>query len=112
MKPTALVDAENVRRSTWPNLGREELLERCREWAEREDARLIVVFDGAPPVTDAADVEGSGAGTADDRIAELAALVEGPVWIVTSDRALRDRVRSRADRVMGGGTFLRLILRD
>ena len=112
MQPTALVDAENVRRSTWPNLDPEELLRRCRAWAERHDARLIVVFDGATPATDAADVDGSGGGTADDRIAELAGTLDGPVWVVTSDRELRRRVSGHAERVIGGGTFVQQLLGD
>ena len=28
-----VVDAENVRRSRWPNLSREELVDRARAWA-------------------------------------------------------------------------------
>jgi hypothetical protein len=28
-KPLVVVDAENVRRSTWPNLSKEELVARC-----------------------------------------------------------------------------------
>jgi len=30
-----LVDAENVRRSQWPNISEEELVELVREWAKR-----------------------------------------------------------------------------
>ena len=104
-----LVDAENVRRSTWPNLSPIELLDRCRAWAERENASVVVVFDGAPPTSSAADVEGTDGCSADDRIVELAGTFDGPVWLVTSDRELRDRMRSHADRVIGGGTFLRLL---
>jgi hypothetical protein len=107
--PTVLVDAENVRRSTWPNLGRRDLLARCRAWAGEEEATLIVVFDGDPPGGEAADAEGSGAGPADDRIVELAATVERPLWLVTSDRELRERVHPPAERVIGGGGFLRLL---
>ena len=96
-----VVDAENVRRSTWPNVSKEELVRLCRVWAEREDASLLVVFDGAPP-EEASDLLGSGARSADDVIAEL----EGPFTLVTSDRALRERVGGRADRTFGGGSFL------
>jgi hypothetical protein len=97
-----VVDAENVRRSTWPNVSKEELVRLARGWAEREDASLLVVFDGAPP-EEAADLVGSGSRTADDVIAEL----EGPFTLVTSDRALRERVGERAERTVGGGSFLR-----
>jgi len=109
MALTVLVDAENVRRSVWPNLGHRELLLRSREWAAREGASLIVVFDGEPPDGETEDVAGSGAGSADDRIVELAATVEGSFWLVTSDRELRERVTRAAERVIGGGGFLRLL---
>ena len=100
-----VVDAENVRRSQWPNLSREELVTRVRGWAAREGHELMIVFDGPPP-EDAPDV--AGAPHADDLIADLVrdARVE-PVWVATSDRALRDRVRGRADRLVGGGAFVR-----
>jgi hypothetical protein len=74
---------------------------RARAWAEREGAELLVVFDGEPP-EDAADLLGSGSRSADDVIAEL----EGPFWLATSDRELRERVRPRVERFLGGGSFL------
>lgn len=97
-----VVDAENVRRSAWPNISKEDLVRRCREWAEREGTSLLVVFDGAP-TEDADDLVGSGARSADDVIADL----DGPFMLVTSDRALRERVGDRAERTVGGGSFLR-----
>ncbi len=101
-----VVDAENVRRSTWPNLSREELVERARAWAAREGHELVIVFDGPPP-EDAPDL--TGAPHADDLIAELARdAPPGPLWVVTSDRGLRGRVE-RADRLVGGGSFVRAI---
>jgi hypothetical protein len=45
--------------------------------------------------------------TADDVIAQAAADVEGPYWLVTSDRGLRERAGERAERVIGGGSFVR-----
>jgi len=96
------VDAENVRRSAWPNLSKEELVTRSRGWAESAGADLLVVFDGAPP-EDAPDLLGSGRRSADDVIAEL----DGPFWLATSDRALRERVGPKAEKVIGGGSFLR-----
>ena len=63
---------------------------------------LLVVFDGPPP-EEAPDLVGSGRRSADDVIAEL----EGPFWLVSSDRGLRDRVGDRAERIVGGGSFLR-----
>ena len=41
-----VVDAENTRRSQWPNVSREELVRRARAWAEHEGHELLVVFDG------------------------------------------------------------------
>ena len=96
-----VVDAENVRRSAWPNVSRAELVERARAWAEREHAELLIVFDGAAPV-DSPDLLGSGARSADDVIAGL----DGPFLLVTSDRELRERVGDRAERFVGGGSFL------
>jgi hypothetical protein len=94
---TVLVDAENVRRSVWPNIGRRELEELVEAWAGREGHRALVVFEGAE--------------TADDWIARRAADAEGPYWLVTSDRGLRERAGARAERIIGGGAFARL-LRD
>jgi hypothetical protein len=96
-----VVDAENVRRSAWPNVSREDLVELARAWAERHGEELLIVFDGEP-TEQAADLLGSGPRTADDVIAEL----DGPFRLVTSDRALRERVGVNAERVTGGGSFL------
>ncbi len=48
-----------------------------------------------------------GEETADDRIAREADELEGPYWLVTSDRGLRERAGGRAARVIGGGRFAR-----
>ncbi|HZB35919.1 MAG TPA: hypothetical protein VE440_07600 [Gaiellaceae bacterium] len=53
--------------------------------------RSILVFEGEE--------------TADDRIAREAAELDGPYWLVTSDRGLRERAAARAERVIGGGSF-------
>src|SRR5439155_9539212 len=87
MGSTVIVDAENVRRSLWPNLSREELVERARAWAAREGHDLRIVFDSTPPENG-------------DR---LASELEGPVWVVASDRELRERLSGHVDRVIGGG---------
>ena len=96
-KMTVIVDAENVRRSVWPNIGRDELVELVDAWAAREGHCALVVFQGED--------------TADDRIARWAADPEGPYWLVTSDRELRERAGQGAERVIGGGAFARM-LRD
>jgi hypothetical protein len=88
---TLFVDAENVRRSLWPNIPRDELVQLVDAWAEREGVRPVVVFEGAE--------------SADDRIAREAAELDGPYWLVTSDRGLRERAGGGAERVIGSGSF-------
>jgi hypothetical protein len=101
-----LVDAENVRRSIWPNLSREELVRRARDWADREGHDLLIVFDGKPP-EEAPDLVGSR--NADDEIVELAQDLDRLWWLVTSDRLLRERVGDAPERIIGGGSFVRAI---
>jgi predicted RNA-binding protein with PIN domain len=108
-----LVDAENVRRSLWPNMSARELVDRCLVWARQSGARTVVVFDGQAPsaaTEDRIEVVGTGRESADDwivrRAGELAAAHE-PYWLVTSDRALRERTGGEAERVIGGGSFVR-----
>ena len=90
---TVLVDAENVRRSLWPNMPGEELVERSAAWAEQNGHDVQVVWEGSE--------------SGDDQIARLVDELEPPVWVVTSDRGLRDRVRAHAERIVGGGSFAR-----
>lgn len=104
---TVLVDAENVRRSRWPNLYREELVARSRDWARANDKNLLVVFDGRPP-EDAPDLV-HGRPTADDWLAEHAH-EHAPYWLATSDRELRRRAGADAERIIGGGAFLAELL--
>jgi hypothetical protein len=101
-----VVAAETVGRSPWPNLSRDQLVERARAWADREGHELAVVFDGEPP-EHAPDLVGST--YADDAIAAAVERADGPVWVVTSDRELRGRVESRAEQILGGGSFVREI---
>lgn len=101
-----VLDAENTRRSQWPNVSHDELVRRVRVWAEREGHELLVVFDDEPP-EDAPDLVGSS--NADDAIVELARTLDSPWWLVTSDRELRERVGDRPARVIGGGSFVRRI---
>jgi hypothetical protein len=106
--PTVLVDARNVLRSRWPNVPERELVERSRAWAADEEVETILAFDGRAP--DGA--VGTGAETADDWIARRAAELakEGrPYWLVTSDRELRGRAGTGAERVIGGGSFLGML---
>ena len=88
-----IVDAENVRRSVWPNVSRERLVELVRRWAEERGYDSLVVFEGEDE-------------SADDRIVREAARLER-YWLVTSDRELRRRAGAAAERVIGGGSFVR-----
>jgi hypothetical protein len=101
-----VVDAENVRRSLWPNPSPEEFVARARAWAVREGHELLVVFDGEPP-EEAPDLVGSA--NADDEIVQIYTKSDVRAWLVTSDRELRRRVGDRAERLIGGGTFAREI---
>lgn len=82
-----------MRRSLWPNIPRDELSELVERWSKREGVDACLIWEGAE--------------TADDRIAREAAELDGPYWLVTSDRGLRERAAAKADRVIGGGSFAR-----
>ena len=93
---TVLVDANNVRRSVWPNITKEELADLCEAWARAHGHEVDVVFDGRE--------------SADDQIARRASELRAaglPFWLVTSDRGLRARAEHGAERVVGGGSFAR-----
>jgi hypothetical protein len=98
-----IVDGQNVRRSEWPNISPDDLVEAVRAWADERGHEPLVVFDGTAPAG-AVGVQGE---IADDWIAREAAKLEQPYWLVTSDRGLRERAGGRAERVIGGGSFAR-----
>jgi hypothetical protein len=108
------VDANNVRRSQWPNLSDQELVDRARNWAERHDHELVVVFDRRAPggiegterLDDRTTLVGSGPESADEWLIREVPAFPG-AWLVTSDRALREAAGAGASRVSGGGSFLR-----
>jgi predicted RNA-binding protein with PIN domain len=106
-----LVDAENVRRSVWPNLTKRDLCERAATWAKRTGMNAVVVFDGpAPACSGEIEVVGTTGESADDWLArEAGAYGERgeSFWLVTSDRELRTRAGSGAEKVVGGGSFAR-----
>ncbi|MGZ4400682.1 MAG: NYN domain-containing protein [Gaiellaceae bacterium] len=115
-----LVDARNVLRSRWPNLPEQELVERCRAWAHAQARAVVVVFDGRAPgglvgerqENELLRVVGSGHESADDwltRAAVRAAEDGSPYWLVTSDRELRRRAGGSAERMIGGGGFVRTL---
>jgi hypothetical protein len=101
---TVLVDARNVLRSLWPNLREDEVVEGTRAWAAEEGVDAEVVFDGRAPDGGIA----TGAESADDWIVRRAGELDS-YWLVTSDRELRERAGGRAERVVGGGAFARLV---
>jgi predicted RNA-binding protein with PIN domain len=111
---TVLIDARNVQRSKWPNLPDEELVERAHAWAERNGKRIVLVFDGKAPGGVVGTTEpdertmlvGTGGESADDWLIREAPQYPG-AWLVTSDRALRAAASGQAERVIGGGSFLR-----
>ena len=101
-----------MRRSQWPNVSADELVELCRAWGEREGVRAVVVFDGRDPTEEdhtGVLVVQTGRETADDWIAREAERFR-PYWLVTSDRELRERAAD-AERAIGGGGFLRELKR-
>jgi hypothetical protein len=95
---TVLVDGENVRRSLWPNLPRERLVELAGAWGDESGHDVTVVWEGAE--------------TADDRIAREVTELDPPIWVVTSDRELRRRIDPYVERILGGGSFVRDLVHD
>jgi predicted RNA-binding protein with PIN domain len=122
LPPAVLVDARNVLRSQWPNIPERELVELCRDWAEAQGVRAVVVFDGDAPggLVGEQDVAphcllvGTGSESADDWLVRAAAELRAghePFWLVTSDRALRELASVGAEKVVGGGSFARELRR-
>jgi hypothetical protein len=113
-RPVVLVDARNVLRSVWPNLGEQETARLTCSWAAARGCRALLIYDGAAPRLDGGCpggiVVGSGKASADDLIvAEAARLAASsyPYWLVTSDRAVRAAAGPAAVRTIGGGAFAR-----
>ena len=99
-----LVDARNVVRSRWPNIPEDRFLELTEAWAAREGVRPVVVFDGRAPE----GAIGTGSESADDWIVREAVRMAGEgcrIWLVSSDRGLRQRVAPHVERMIGGGSF-------
>lgn len=104
--PVVFVDAENVRRSAWPNVGREELVRLTELWSRTNGVPVRVVFDGSAP----SGAVGTRGESADDLIAREATSRADrgePYWLITSDRGLRARAAGAAEKTIGGGAFLR-----
>jgi hypothetical protein len=119
--PSLVVDGHNVmgaRPDGWwrdrPAAAR-RLLGRLRHLAAAEpDTRVVLVLDDGVPGLPEGDHGGvavryarrRGRDAADDRIVEDLAGLDGPVEVVTSDRALAARAIALGARVTGAGAFL------
>jgi hypothetical protein len=74
-------------------MSRAELEARAREWGREHGHEVMVVWEGPE--------------TADDKIARDVRRLPPPLWVVTSDRGLRERVAGHVERIAGGGSFAR-----
>jgi len=112
-RPLVLIDARNVLRSVWPNLGEEETARLACSWAAARGCRALLIYDGSAPALDGCQgtiVIGSGAASADHLIVGEAGRLAAsgyPYWLVTSDRAVRAAAGPAAARTIGGGAFAR-----
>jgi predicted RNA-binding protein with PIN domain len=90
------------------------LLGRVQCYVRTTDDRIVLVLDVKQDDLPEGEHDGvvvcyarrQGRDAADDRIRELVAELDGPIEVVTSDRALRADVE-RSATVTGAGTFLR-----
>ncbi|MXW36144.1 MAG: RNA-binding protein [Chloroflexi bacterium] len=97
-----------------------ELIATLQDFADATGAEVTVVLDGRPldglPEGDHAGLRvlyapRRGRDAADDRIVELVGADDNPAGlvVVTSDRALRERVGRLGAEVVGSSTFLRRV---
>ncbi len=107
-RPLLLVDGSNVRRSTWPNPGEDDVVAALGAWAAQSapDDEVVILFDGRPLVESTERVEVVPVRYADDeivtRVREAVGAGRG-VRVATSDRELRDRVEAEGGIVAWGG---------
>jgi hypothetical protein len=114
VEPVVLVDANNAIRSRWPNIRPDTFVELARAWAAGAGVRAVIVFDGPAPSDPAGtgDLVGTRGESADDWIAREAERLAADgrrVWLVSSDRGLRQRVGPDVERTIGGGSFATLL---
>ena len=118
-----LVDGMNVigsRPDRWwndPDRAVRRFIDELVDYAEATGDEVAVVFDRRPPdltpgprgPIEVMFASRSGRNAADHDIAELVAEAEAPetITVVTSDRALADRVKQRGARVAPAGSFRR-----
>jgi predicted RNA-binding protein with PIN domain len=118
---TLIVDGNNVMGAAADGWWRDRpaavrrLLARIVAYRAATGDAVVLALDVPQPDLPAGDHDGvevvyparRGRDAADDRIVELLDARPGPdVTVVTSDRALAERVRARGARVTGAGSFL------
>jgi hypothetical protein len=81
----------------WPNIEPDELLALAEEWGKEHGLDVRVVFEPEDE-------------TADEWLIREASRF-APYWLVTSDRELRELAGAAAERVIGGGSFARDLLK-
>jgi predicted RNA-binding protein with PIN domain len=126
--PRTVVDGMNVIGSQPDGWWRDRdgavrrLLRRLQQAVTRSDEALTLVLDGRPPANlvegdhggvDVRYARRRGRDAADDRIVELVAAdtESASLRVVTSDRALADRVTALGATTEGAGAFLRRLER-
>ncbi len=111
-RPLVLVDGSNVRRSTWPNPGEDDVVAALDAWAAQSAPKddVVIVFDGRPAAESTDRVEVVPVRYADDEIVTRVREAVGAgrsVRVATSDRELRARIEAEGGVVAwGGGRFL------
>ncbi len=111
-RPLVLVDGSNVRRSTWPNPGEDDVVAALDVWSTNAAPgdEVVILFDGRPAVDSTDRVEVVPVRYADDELVTRVrdAVAAGrSVRVATSDRELRARVEAEGGVVAwGGGRFL------
>ncbi|MCY3657231.1 MAG: NYN domain-containing protein [Chloroflexi bacterium] len=121
-----IVDGMNVigsRPTGWwrdRDRAKRNLIATLQDFADASGARVTVVLDGRPlddvpegahGAVDVLYAPRRGRDAADDRIVELVEADDEPaaLVVITSDRALRERVELLGARVVGSSTFLRRV---
>jgi predicted RNA-binding protein with PIN domain len=116
-----LVDGHNVlgalRLTREGAEAKRHLLKLVSSWARRSRSKAIVFFDGSLPDAFATHLGSvtarfSAPRPADDLIVAEVAKIDQPCVVVTSDRALADRVKNRRVKVSAALEFARELMRE